>query len=297
MESCQLCSIPLDRSTSRSWQHLANNRDARRVYCESCNNLALKNLECKISGQAELGTNPAVPESQNTSSPGSKASNPESPKSRKTKLLEGLAEVEFGVIKPEEFSKQRNPGRVSVWAVGVCGQYYQALSGWLTPSSSHLPTGLIRLWDSEVVTLHQLFRHLLLEHSSTDWSDQLFEGERLKLEQVVKDHENRVEREEQEEKVQQLMVKTLPCQQLLDQFKMGELKDIIVRAIQDIRWSRDEIDSAMTLIAILPSVDYPKWTLSVTKVALGDRRNEAILDGEVVGIDTDLNFVQAISNI
>ena len=40
-----------------------------------------------------------------------------------------------------------------------------------------------------------------------------------------------------------------------------------------------------------------KWTLSVTKVALGDRRNEAILDGEVVGIDTDLNFVQAISNI
>ena len=113
----------------------------------------------------------------------------------------------------------------------------------------------------------------------------------------MKDHENRVERVEQEEKVQQLMVKTLPCQQLLDQFKMGELKDIIVRAIQDIRWSRDEIDSAMTLIAILPSVDYPKWTLSVTKVALVDRRNEAILDGEVVGIDTDLNFVQAISNI
>ena len=138
------------------------------------------------------------------------------------------------------------------------------------------------------MTFHQLFRHLLLEHSSTDWSDQLFEGERLKLEQVVKDHEKRAEREEQEEKVQQLMVTTFSSQQ----FKIGEL-----RAIQDIRWSRDEMDSAMKLPAILPSVDYPKWTLSVTKVALVDRRNEAILDGEVVGIDTDLNFVQAISNI
>ena len=55
----------------------------------------------------------------------------------------------------------------------------------------------------------------------------------------------------------------------------------------------------MVLLAIITSVDYPKWTktLSVTKVVVGDRRNEAILDCGVVGIDADFDLLQATSDI
>jgi len=217
MDSCQFCSLPLDHDQGWSWQHLANHRDARRVYCDSCNNFPFKNEEHKCSGQPELGTNSPVPGSRNTSSPGGTASNPGTPKSDKTtKSLEELArEVESGVIKPEELSKQRHLGRVSVWVCGVCDQTFPALSGWLAHTRSHLPTGMIRLpnhlkcfccqWrparfdkGSEVLALHQLVSHLLAEHSNPAWSDQFFEEEKVKLEQIVKDHEKRVEREKEE---------------------------------------------------------------------------------------------------
>merc|ERR1712106_1293660 len=50
MDTCQFCSLQLDHELGWSWQHLANHRDARRVYCSSCNNFPFKNEEHKCAG-------------------------------------------------------------------------------------------------------------------------------------------------------------------------------------------------------------------------------------------------------
>jgi len=236
MDTCQFCSLPLDHDQGWSWQHLANHRDARRVYCNSCNNFPFKNEEHKCAGQAEPGSSSPGPFNRNTASPAGTVSNQGTPKSDKsTKSLEELArEVESGVIKPEELSKQRHLGSVSVWVCWVCDQASPALSGWLAHTRSHLPTGQVRLpnhlkcfccqWrparfdkGSEVVALQQLVSHLLAEHSNPAWSDKEFEGERVKLEQLVKDHEKRVEREKEEKGilVPKLPSKCTNCKEII----------------------------------------------------------------------------------
>ena len=48
---------------------------------------------------------------------------------------------------------------------------------------------------SEVVALHQLITHLLAEHSNPAWTDNEFEVEKVKLDQMLKDHDKRLERE------------------------------------------------------------------------------------------------------
>jgi len=227
MDTCQFCSLPLDHEEGWSWQHLANHRDARRVYCNTCNNFPFKNEEHKCGGLSEQGLNSPGPFIRNTPSPGGVLSNSSTPKSDKTtKSLEELArEVESGVIKPEELSKQRHLGSVSLWACSWSDQSFTALSSWLKHTRTHLPTGQVRLpnhlkcfccqWrparferGSEVVALQQLVSHLLAEHSNPAWSDQGFEGEKLKLEQMVKDHEKRVQREKEEKGI---LVPKLPC--------------------------------------------------------------------------------------
>eukprot|EP00090_Calanus_glacialis_P022726 TRINITY_DN35017_c0_g1_i1.p1 TRINITY_DN35017_c0_g1~~TRINITY_DN35017_c0_g1_i1.p1 ORF type:complete len:1597 (+),score=610.53 TRINITY_DN35017_c0_g1_i1:88-4878(+) len=227
MDTCQFCSLQLDHEQGWSWQHLANHRDARRVYCNSCNNFPFKNEEHKCGGLPEQGLNSPGPFNRNTPSPGGVLSNSSTPKSEKTtKSLEELArEVESGVIKPEELSKQRHLGSVSLWVCSVCDQSSTSLSSWLSHIRTHLPTGQVRLpnhlkcfccqWrpvrferGSEVVALQQLVSHLLAEHSNPAWSDQAFEGEKLKLEQMVKDHEKRVQREKEEKGI---LVPKLPC--------------------------------------------------------------------------------------
>eukprot|EP00092_Neocalanus_flemingeri_P067369 GFUD01082219.1.p1 GENE.GFUD01082219.1~~GFUD01082219.1.p1 ORF type:complete len:1634 (-),score=566.26 GFUD01082219.1:275-5176(-) len=238
MDTCQFCSLPLDHEQGWSWQHLANHRDARRVYCNSCNNFPFKNEEHKCVGQADPGSNcnSPGPFNRSTASPAGTVSTGGTPKSDKTtKSLEELArEIESGVIKPEELSKQRHLGSVSVWVCCVCDQASPALSSWLAHTRSHLPAGQVRLpnhlkcfccqWrparfdrGNEVVALNQLVSHLLAEHNNTAWSDQEFEGEKVKLEQLVKDHEKRVEREKEEKGI---LVPKLPA-------KCNNCKDII----------------------------------------------------------------------
>jgi len=240
MDTCQFCSLPLDHELGWSWQHLANHRDARRVYCSSCNNFPFKNEEHKCAGVPDQRLNSPGPVSRNTPSPAGAVSNSSTPKSDKaTKSLEELArEVESGVIKPEELSKQRHLGSVSIWVCGVCEQSSTALSSWLSHTRSHLPTGQVRLpnhlkcfccqWrparfdrGSEVVALQQLINHLLAEHSNPAWSDEEFEGERVKVDQMVKDYEKRVQREKEEKCI---LVPKLPrkcnnCKEIINDSK------------------------------------------------------------------------------
>jgi len=240
MDTCQFCSLQLDHELGWSWQHLANHRDARRVYCSSCNNFPFKNEEHKCAGVPDQGLNSPGSISRNTPSPAGAVSNSSTPKSDKaTKSLEELArEVESGVIKPEELSKQRHLGSVSIWVCGVCDQSSTALSSWLSHTRSHLPTGQVRLpnhlkcfccqWrparfdkGSEVVALQQLINHLLAEHSNPAWSDEEFEGERVKVDQMVKDYEKRVQREKEEKCI---LVPKLPrkcnnCKEIINDSK------------------------------------------------------------------------------
>jgi len=81
LDKCPYCSLPLDHQEAWSWQHLANHRDTRRIYCSSCNKFPFKNDEQKCCNADD-----------------------KAPKS-----LEALAkEVESGVIRAEDLVNQRN---------------------------------------------------------------------------------------------------------------------------------------------------------------------------------------------
>jgi len=236
MDICQFCSLPLDHQQGWSWQHLANHRDARRVYCNSCNNFPFKNEEHKCSGQADQGRNSPSP-FRSTVSPLGSNSGPPKPEKINKSLEELAREVESGVIKPEELSKQRHLGSVSVWVCWVCDQASPALSTWLAHTRTHFPLGQVRLpnhlkcfccqWrpsrfdkGSEVVALHQLVTHLLTEHSNAAWSDDEFEVEKVKLDHMLKDHDKRLEREKEEKDI---LVPKLPC-------KCNNCREVITEA-------------------------------------------------------------------
>jgi len=240
MDTCQFCSLPLDHEQGWSWQHLANHRDARRVYCNSCNNFPFKNEEHKCSGIPEPSLNSPGPFQRSTPSPAGALSNTSTPKSDKTtKSLEELArEVESGVIKPEELSKQRHLGSVSIWVCGVSDQSHPTLSSWMAHTRSLIPTGKLKLpnhlkcfccqWrparfdrGSEVVALQQLINHLLAEHGNPAWSDEKFEGEKQKIDQMVKDYEKRIQREQEEKGilVPKLPRKCTNCKEIIEDSK------------------------------------------------------------------------------
>jgi len=240
MDTCQFCSLPLDHEQGWSWQHLANHRDARRVYCNSCNNFPFKNEEHKCSGIPELGLNSPGPFQRSTPSPAGALSNTSTPKSDKTtKSLEELArEVESGVIKPEELSKQRHLGSVSLFVCAVTDQSFSTLSSWMAHTRSLIPTGKLKLpnhlkcfccqWrparfdrGCEVVALQQLINHLLAEHNNPAWSDENFEGEKQKIDQMVKDHEKRIKREQEEKGilVPKLPRKCTDCKEIIEDSK------------------------------------------------------------------------------
>jgi len=240
MDTCQFCSLPLDHEQGWSWQHLANHRDARRVYCNSCNNFPFKNEEHKCSGIPDPSLNSPGPFQRSTPSPAGAQSNTSTPKSDKTtKSLEELArEVESGVMKPEELSKQRHLGSVSIWVCGVSDQSHSTLSSWMAHTRLLIPTGKLKLpnhlkcfccqWrparfdrGNEVVAFQQLINHLLAEHNNPAWSDEKFEGEKQKIDQMVKDHEKRIQREQEEKGilVPKLPSKCTSCKEIIEDSK------------------------------------------------------------------------------
>jgi len=121
---------------------------------------------------------------------------------------------------------------------GVCEQSSSSLSTWLAHTRTHLSTGHLKLpnhlkcfccqWrparferGSEVVALQQLINHLLAEHNNQAWSDQKFESERGKVDQMVKDYEKRIKREKEEKDilVPKLPQKCTNCKEIIEDSK------------------------------------------------------------------------------
>jgi len=227
VDNCQYCSLPLDHKQGWSWQHLANHRDSRRIYCKTCTNFPFKNEEHKCVGQADIGINSPSSHIRNTPSPAGAVSSTETLKSEKNnKSLEELArEVESGALKPEELCKQRNLGNVSQWICARCDQPHASLSQWMSHFRGHISSGQIKhpnhlrcfccQWrpfrvekGGEILALHSLVNHLTAEHSSPSWVDMDFDDEKAKLENIAKDYEKRLEREKEEKSIN---IPVLPC--------------------------------------------------------------------------------------
>merc|ERR1719318_680940 len=99
--------------------------------------------------------------------------------------------------------------------------------------------------------------------------------------------------------------------------RLGEKRDLLVKASKDLNWSKENEDKALVLLASLPRDVCPKWRLGVAKLAWLDRREGLVmalpslvatlgsgaimLGGEVVqfvvGRETEQRLVQALAEI
>jgi len=220
MDSCKLCSLPLQHQFNWSWQHLANHRDSRRFYCDTCNTFPFKTEVHKCPGTGlETYFNAESPmepprkkirsESQNTHDVS------------KTKSLEELArEVETGTIDMKKLMKRKNLGNLQRFICDVCDKLLPSLSQWLVHVRlEHLSRGHIEdnralrcfccTWmperfekRREIIGVNNLIQHLVTEHHSEDWKDPDFDTERTKFTQIQRDMEKRLEREREEVGIQ-----------------------------------------------------------------------------------------------